>query len=150
MVNNKPITIFRNEYEWLSNFYPCKIVDKYGNVYPSSEHAYISAKLNTDIWRKYCTDENITAGDLKRQSKNLVPTNWHKIKVKIMYRILVQKFNQEPFKTTLINTGDCMIYEGNWWNDKFWGVDYKTLEGENTLGKLIMKIRNEINRATIS
>ena len=39
---------------------------------------------------------------------------------------------------------DCHIEEGNWWKDKFWGVDIKTRQGENHLGKLIMKIRKSL------
>jgi len=36
------------------------------------------------------------------------------------------------------------LEEGNWWFDLFWGVDIKTREGENNLGKIIMKVRNEL------
>ena len=39
---------------------------------------------------------------------------------------------------------ECHIEEGNWWKDKFGGVDIKTRQGENHLGKLIMKIRKEL------
>ncbi len=35
------------------------------------------------------------------------------------------------------------ICEWNSWSDKFWGKDLKTREGENNLGKLLMKIREE-------
>ena len=54
-----------------------------------------------------------------------------------------RKFEQEPFKTKLKETGDQHIQEGNRWNDTFWGVSLVSGEGENNLGKIIMKIRNE-------
>lgn len=135
---------FRGKYNWLSNFYECEIVDKYGYVYPSSEHAYISAKKNTHEWRNYCANSGVSAGELKRQSKSLRPPNWDKIKSIIMYRILKQKFSKEPFKSLLLSTGDEYIQEGNMWNDTYWGVCLKTNTGENTLGKIIMKIRNQL------
>lgn len=36
------------------------------------------------------------------------------------------------------------ITEGNYWNDKFWGVCLKSNQGQNHLGKLLMNIREEI------
>lgn len=56
---------FRGKYNWLSNFYECEIVDKYGYVYPSSEHDYISAKKNTNEWRNYCANSGVTKVDTK-------------------------------------------------------------------------------------
>ena len=55
-------------------------------------------------------------------------------------------FNQEPFRTKLINTLDENIVEGNWWGDVFWGVNLKVDPnvGENHLGRLIMEIRKEL------
>ena len=37
-----------------------------------------------------------------------------------------------------------MLEEGNTWHDTFWGVDAKTGEGQNHLGKILMKIREEL------
>ena len=62
-----------------------------------------------------------------------------------MTNCLEQKFNIEPYKTKLIETGNKYIQEGNRWNDKFWGVCLKTNQGENNLGKLIMNIRAKLN-----
>jgi adenylate kinase family enzyme len=49
-----------------------------------------------------------------------------------------------PFKTQLINTGDCYIQENNLWNDTFFGYCLKTNQGKNMLGHLIMQIRTEL------
>jgi predicted NAD-dependent protein-ADP-ribosyltransferase YbiA (DUF1768 family) len=48
------------------------------------------------------------------------------------------------FRRKLLSTGNSEIQEGNWWGDKFFGVDLKTGEGQNLLGKMIMDIRKEI------
>ena len=55
-----------------------------------------------------------------------------------------KKYLQESLKSKLLSTGDCLLEEGNWWGDKFWGVDIKTREGENHLGKIIMQVREEL------
>lgn len=88
----------------------------------------------------------MTPGNAKRRAKKIaIREDWDNVKLQIMEELLVQKFNQEPFKTNLINTGNEFIQEGNTWNDVFWGVNLKTGFGENNLGKLIMKIREGIN-----
>jgi len=58
-----------------------------------------------------------------------------------MSECIEQKFNQEPFKALLLATKNEFIQEGNRWGDKFWGFCLKTNQGENNLGKLIMKKR---------
>ena len=40
------------------------------------------------------------------------------------------------------------LEEGNWWGDIFWGVDKKTGAGENNLGKILMKVREELRQAS--
>jgi ribA/ribD-fused uncharacterized protein len=135
------ITQFRGEYGWLSNFAMVEI-KLHGHIYSSVEHAYIASKSSDEQWRELCADDKYSAGQLKQESKNIkIIENWDDIKVDIMKRCLVQKFIQEPYKTKLINTAGQIIEEGNYWNDKFWGICLKTNEGENMLGKLIMELR---------
>jgi len=138
------IESFRGEYSWLSNFVDVKITLN-GITYPSVEHAYMSAKCDSADWRFMCSSGNYTAGEIKKLSKEVsIRHDWEKIKTKVMTECLIQKFNQEPFRTKLINTNDSYIQEGNHWNDKFWGVCLKTNEGLNYLGKLIMVIRTKL------
>lgn len=135
---------FKDEYSWLSNFAPCEIVFR-GRIYPSVEHAYMSAKSNNADWMRTCRDKNIFAGRLKRLIKKIdLVENWNDIKVDVMRECLLQKFNQEPYKTLLIDTGNEYIQEGNTWNDTFWGFDIKINQGKNILGKLIMEIRSNL------
>ena len=36
------------------------------------------------------------------------------------------------------------LVEGNTWGDMYWGVDLHTMKGQNKLGKILMKVRNEL------
>ena len=141
------ITEFQNEYRWLSNFAPVKIkLD--GLEFPSVEHAYMSAKSEDEEWKKFCSNSNNTAGDVKRKSRSiLLKDDWNKIKFKVMANCIKQKFNTEHYRTKLLETKDEHLQEGNRWNDKFWGVCLKTNKGENNLGKLIMNVRSELQSA---
>ena len=134
---------FKNEYSWLSNFSPVEI-ELGGVIYSSVEHAYMSAKSPNTEWKIFCRDTE-NPGKVKKEGRkvNLI-CGWDSIKVSIMRSCLLQKFQQEPYKSLLIKTGDEHIQEGNWWNDQFWGVDLKTGRGENVLGNIIMDIRKEL------
>lgn len=133
---------FQKEYRWLSNFAPCTI-SMGGFLYPSVEHAYMSAKSNSLIWKRFCQQES--AGTVKRKSREIeLVEDWEVLKKSVMMSCLIQKFNQEPYFSKLIETGDEYIQEGNMWGDKYWGVCLKTGVGENNLGKMIMQIRDKI------
>lgn len=61
----------------------------------------------------------------------------------IMYEICKAKFRQNPdLAERLISTSDFELIEGNNWGDHIWGVcdGY----GENRLGKILMRIREEL------
>lgn len=138
------IAEFKNEYRWLSNFALVKItLDDI--VYPSVEHAYQSAKSDLVEWKEFCSDVNNLAGKVKRQSRNItLKDNWHHMKIDVMRFCLKQKFNTEPYRTNLIQTGDMFIQEGNYRGDKFYGVCLQSNMGLNNLGILIMEIRKDL------
>jgi ribA/ribD-fused uncharacterized protein len=132
---------FRGEFSWLSNFAECKISYK-GYDYDSVEHAYIAQKSDSEDWKDICANGGYSAGNLKKVSKEIdIIEDWDNLKLPIMRNLLVQKFTQEPFKSKLLQTDNMYIEEGNWWGDEFWGISFKTGNGKNYLGKLIMFIR---------
>jgi len=138
------IESFKDEYEWLSNFYPIDI-KFFHRTYPSVEHAYMSAKSNDNIWKSRCQNRSITPGKIKRLSKGItLVDDWNEKKLTIMEFLIDKKFDDPYLKEKLLATNDLHIQEGNTWNDKYWGVCLKTGEGENNLGKLIMNKRNEL------
>lgn len=71
------------------------------------------------------------------------------IKVEIMRDLLEQKFYPgSDLAGQLMSTGFVDIIEGNTWGDTFWGVCRG--KGENHLGKLLMKIRENLQQESLS
>lgn len=137
------ITDFSGDYEFLSNFYEVS-VEYNGLTYGSTEAAFQAQKCITDEERiaftKYSPDKSKRAG----KRVNLRP-DWEDVKIRIMEEVLRAKFTQhKDLAERLISTGDKILIEGNDWGDVFWGADSSTGEGENHLGKLLMKIRGEL------
>lgn len=110
------------------------------------EHAYMSAKSDDPEWKLFCLTTEKPA-EIKRRSHVIeLRSDWDDIKIKVMRRCVTEKFTQEPFKTMLLETGTQYIQEGNWWGDRFWGVDLNVSPpvGKNMLGILIMEVRNSM------
>lgn len=129
---------FRGKYHFLSNFCACDI-----QGYPSAEHAFVAAKTLDKKVREYIKTIPTPAEAKKFGRSVVIRPFWKEVRKHYMYKILKVKFNQEPFRTKLIETGDEELVEGNWWGDIYWGVCNGI--GENNLGKLLMKIRDELN-----
>jgi len=131
---------------FLSNFY--SVIVKYNGIeFPSVEHAFQASK---------CLDENVqrqfriipTPGEAKRFGKKVkLREDWEIVKVSIMEDLLKQKFSQKELKNKLLETGNLELIEGNNHGDTFWGQ--VNGQGENMLGKLLMKIRDEIREDTV-
>lgn len=140
------ITTFQNEYRFLSNFWPCCIVWK-ELVYPTLEHAYAASKTD-DPSAKQIIRSCPTPGDAKdylyQHAMKPSPSWTIEKKLFVMEELLFIKFSgKEPFLTrALLSTGDAELIEGNTWHDTFWGVCNG--EGENNLGKLLMKVRTNL------
>ena len=132
---------FTGKYKFLSNFYPCFVTYK-GIRYPSVEHAFQAAKTFDNNQRfAFCIVP--TASDAKKLGRKLKLRNdWEQIKEEVMYECLKSKFSNENLKEMLLQTGDAYIEEGNNHGDKIWGT--VNGQGQNKLGKLLMKIREEI------
>ena len=80
---------------------------------------------------------------LKYGGQTKAPQDWFNKNLDIMEAILLDKFTRnEDLKAKLLETGGKYLEETNWWNDQFWGVCNG--KGENTLGKVLMKIRATI------
>jgi ribA/ribD-fused uncharacterized protein len=133
---------FQNEFRWLSNFERVDVLLG-GRKFFSVEHAYMSAKSNDVSWKDFC-EKTFSAGLVKKSSKGIaLVSNWEEIKVEVMRECIEQKFNNTVLRNKLLGTGTQVIQEGNFWNDKFWGVCLKTGKGSNILGRLIMEKRSK-------
>ena len=68
--------------------------------------------------------------------------DWEDIKDDVMLEGLYRKFTNDELAEWLLDTGDEELVEGNWWGDRYWGVCNGI--GQNKLGKLLMKVREEL------
>jgi len=136
---------FQEEYRWLSNF--CQVDIPYGELtFPSVEHFYVAMKTEDQSIREEVSKLS-GAAKAKTFGKTIeLREDWDEIKLGVMKHALLIKYQTEPYKTQLLETGSEYIQEGNNWGDSYWGVDLKTGKGENKLGVLIMDIRSDIRK----
>ena len=139
----EPITKFRGQYGWLSNFSPAKVW-LCGFDYPTVEHAYQASKMRDHEWQMQIRHRPSPI-DAKEMGKccDLRP-DWEEIKLTVMEYFLRQKFHIPYLKAKLLATGDAEIIEGNEWGDTYWGVCRG--QGENHLGILLMQVREELRK----
>ncbi len=152
------IDSFRGRFGFLSNFYPCKIEHR-GITYPSVEHYYVALKVNTlqFIDGQYYTAPDFRelvakitdAGDVKKLGRRIkIRSDWDEKKLQFMEWGVREKFKDLKLAQMLLETGDLELIEGNSWHDVFWGCcncPKCSGDGENNLGKILMKIREELN-----
>ena len=132
---------FRDEYFFLSNMYPCEIKYK-GYTFPSSENLYQFLKIPENLQNDYIEIfSTISPFEAKQLGKRVpIRKDWKNIKVNVMKFVLDLKFKNDLLKKLKDVKGE--IIEHNDWGDKFWGKDLNG-NGENHLGKLLMKIRDK-------
>lgn len=137
----KKIDKFFGEYRFLSNFFPASCMLD-GIRYPTVEHAYQAAKtVEEDL--KLIIGSATSAGKAKECGQRVsLREDWEDIKLEVMETCLRSKFRNPKMKYLLKQTGDAILEEGNTWGDTFWGICDG--EGENHLGRLLMKIRKEL------
>ena len=126
---------------FLSNFYESSI-ELDGIVYRNAEAAYQAMKSNDSLVRvKFI---NLNGASAKALGKKIeLRKDWNDIKLDMMYKIVKNKFMQNSTITKLlIDTNDKVIIEGNNWGDIYWGICNG--KGENNLGKILMKVREEM------
>jgi ribA/ribD-fused uncharacterized protein len=134
---------FQGMYRWLSNFWTAPIQFIHVGrawIAPTVEHAFQACKT-TDADRIAWVLSASTPGEAKRRGRQLkLRANWDSIKMDVMEAMLRLKFSMPELRAKLLAT-DGRLVEGNKWNDVFWGVCNG--HGENHLGRLLMKIREE-------
>lgn len=130
---------------FLSNLYKAEIEFE-GKIFLTSEHAYQYGKfrnLKKADWLMSCPYPDFVA----ILSHNLfgydIVSDWKLIKVKRMEAVVRAKFNQHSdLKQLLLDTGNAILIEESKF-DNFWG-EGKYGKGKNMLGKILMKIREEL------
>lgn len=147
---------FRGQHGFLSNFWPARVAWQ-GKVWPTVEHAYQASKFGDPAIR-----EAIRAAMSPGGAKAVAHRYAHRAtafdspanlaaepdrRLKVMEDLLRQKFADPWLASQLLSTWPNELVEGNTWGDVFWGVDQRSGRGENHLGKLLMKIRDELRAA---
>lgn len=145
-MNNIPAIIgpFRDDYRFLSNFWPCTVWFD-GESYLSTEAAYQAAKtLDTKLREPF---KYMWAAEAKRAGRKLViREDWEQVKEGVMLELLRYKFgNNQQLRTKLLATGTAKLVEYNTWHDTYWGVCGGA--GQNRLGILLMQVREELRNA---
>lgn len=135
------ISEFKGDNFFLSNFYIAPVYYQ-GIRFENNEAAFQAAKC-PDRMRDFCGLNPQAAKRLGRHVK--LRSDWEKVKYDVMYQVCKAKFLQNPdLRSKLIETENAELIEGNTWGDKVWGVCDGI--GENHLGKIIMRIRDELLR----
>lgn len=144
------INSFRGKYAFLSNFTTCRNLDYRGFSAKTVEHHFQAAKTFNPRWAQ-AIRRAATPGLAKRlgNSKNLpMRKDWNATKDEVMYRLVKRKFRRDPaLRASLLKTAGRDLTEGNYWHDNYWGHCYCGRcigTGENRLGKILMRVRDEL------
>lgn len=145
--SGKIIGFYEREFYCFSNFSSFSVKWK-GKVWPTSEHAYQASrfmgknpKIVEKIFKAKSADEAYKIA-IKYLAKDM--TKYGEKDVKTMEDIVRHKLKQNPYVMhKLIQTGKRFIVEDSP-KDSFWGWGSKR-NGRNELGKIWMKLRDEIN-----
>lgn len=139
---------FKDEYRFLSNFYPSVIhIDGLG-VFRTGEHLYQALK-SVDLYEIDAVMECGTPGEAKRLgSKLTLRLDWESVKVRAMEITVARKFQQNPhLLDMLLATYTQELVEGNTWHDNYWGAcsceKCKNKTQRNMLGNILMAYRDE-------
>lgn len=152
------IDSFQGEYRFLSNFWPCKFVDKdNGTVWRATENWYQAQKLrylsvptgDFPVRATLATLQECTPGESKKVART-IPLDvkaWDDAKLYVMVQAIKMKFDPETptgwdLCQRLIATDPALLVEGNTWNDTYWGVCNG--KGQNMLGEILMARRRKI------
>jgi ribA/ribD-fused uncharacterized protein len=142
---DKEIKGFFGRYRIFSNYEPSPISYR-GYVFCSVENAFQASKvLGTDGVGLFEEFVFMTPQRSKRLGRKVkVRSDWEDVKYNIMRDLVYKKFEtHQDLLDILIATKDKYLEETNHWNDTYYGVNYKTGEGQNNLGKILMSVRAE-------
>lgn len=133
---------FFGEYRWLSNFIIGSVpIGFEGLTYATVESAYQAAKTLDQEQRKVFA-ENPDPRFAKKQGRLIqLRSDWEEVKLCVMEHCLRQKFQCPELKRKLLQTYPLYLEETNTWKDTYWGVCNGL--GQNQLGRLLMKLREE-------
>lgn len=144
---------FRGRYGFLSNMSiletPIKTTDENGDpIYFKSVEHFFQAMKTLDYEERRYVAALPNPGDAKRYCKSdiVLRDDWEDIQLNVMWTGICWKFSERnpTLLKKLLDTKDLVLLEANHWGDRKWGIDWETGLGENLLGRLLMKRREQM------
>ncbi len=143
-----------NENFILSNMYPCTII--YNNkLFYGVDHLYHYLRfdghqaIQEAIMKKSKgLNANFIAKKIAEENNSILGKDKD---TKLLYKCMKLKAEQcRQFKEALLNTGNKDLVEFAWWGDKYFGCTFNKqtnqFEGINATGRLMMQLREELNK----
>lgn len=121
-----------------------------GKTWPSSEHYFIAMKT-TDLEKQETIRKADSASEAKRLGSRragfiTLRSGWDGMKFEVMRKACYAKFSQNAdLKQLLLETGDRVIHEDC--KDPWWGGGPNYPKGKDYLGKVLVKVREELRAA---
>jgi len=142
----KEIEFYRvdEEYGCFSNFSPHPIILD-GTKWRTSEHYFQAQKFLDDeiVMQIMMAEMPKDAADLGRSRSLPLRKDWENIKDRVMHKAVKAKFEQHfDIRELLLSTGSSLIVEHTP-SDSYWG-DGGDGSGKNTLGRILMEVREEL------
>jgi ribA/ribD-fused uncharacterized protein len=134
------------QYKEFTSYYPLKL-NMEGKIWPTVEHYFQAMKFSGNPDYQETIRKAKTPAAAKRLGKTTdvtVRPDWNTYRITIMETALREKFSERHplLKQKLINTGSSILRDASP-QDNFWGIG-RSKKGQNKLGKLLMKIRDEL------
>jgi len=144
------IYFFKDEFEFLSNFYPTPFIWK-NRTWPTVEHAFQASKSRNSYYEEIIRKAKSPATAKKIGKRVVLREDWEEIKVLLMTELVLLKFEQNlDLRNRLLDTGLAELVEGNYWHDNFWGDCFcskcKNVKGQNMLGIILMEVREHLKK----
>lgn len=149
------ISFFRVREKWgsFSNMHPGYPLVVAGVRVSSSEALYQAMRFPhyPEVQAEIIGLHPMEAKKLARAHIDKTRADWDRVRVSVMRWVLRVKAEQHPsFCVLLLSTGDKPIVEVSY-KDDFWGArpNGRTLVGVNTLGRLLMELREELKSGNL-
>lgn len=143
-----------NENFVFSNMYPCTI-EFNGIKFCGVDHLfhYLLFDGHKEIQDKILKCNGVNGNSqtknlCKKYEEEILGDIDNKTKYNILYKCIKLKAEQcELFRKKLIESKDLYLVEWAWWGDKEFGcvLEYGNFVGKNACGRLMMKVREELN-----
>jgi len=130
---------FDGDHRFLSNFWWI------GDT--TTEHLFQASKTEDKTERHFVLSAPTPKEAKERGRTVTLRPDWDTYRIEAMESVLRYKFENVSLRDKLVSTGDAELVEANTWGDRYWGVDRASGQGNNMLGRLLMKLREEYKDA---